>query len=883
MNATPHFVGRERELELVQARLHDAALGAGGALLFAGEAGVGKTRLLRECASRTSSAPSVALRCGTSLPDADATAQLARSLRVTGARGATPSISSVLKAVAARSQRKPLALFIDDAHLASASEARFLAALVEMAGSGGHRLAVVGCTAARARPLATAAEVRPLQPLGETAMQLLVRGLLHPGERVVGEREIHAIVRVAQGNPRYGLELVQLRGDGLGSATLLVAPSAAAAVESLRPQFSKVEFEILCACSVVGDRFAPEWIVEVAGRPRAAVADALQAASDAGMLVDAAGVPGWLAFRQAAMRAALCASLVEFKRRILHERTARRLAGDARLDDPVARRVRCELLGEHCNVLDERAAAAGAFRAAGEAHFEASDFRAAGECYARAIEHAGAGTSERLELQRLALRCYVKTSDWQQLIPTALDALAAIDRRQDPASAEAILSELFLAFLNDGNPLEAHRIAGEIAQLDLSDTAARAQIATFILAYTYCYNGRPDEAMALLATIDPRAIVDWEARLRYLIARAEAGALHEPLDRAYANIDEAASLAQPRAIRGTALCYSAGNEIALRCGDLPSAWAYLERAATVAERSEGARNDVKLSILRDRIRTHAIAGELVAARELLRENLEWHASGRHNEAFDAGIGVTVGMRTGDLALVDAFFDPQLLYASAAARDIESCGHLVTGFAEVMTVRGLGKELRRVLEQCVEYDLIDPYGAVQLAAIRYGTVSDAERALAQIEQHFGNAVAPVAPAHVALARAMQRRRSGAAGEPAREAARQFRRLGWRLYEAIALELAGEIAAATRAYDRCGASADVARLRAVQTRKRRRAPFGARLTPRELEVARLVARKRSNAEIARVLGVSVRTVDHHVEAAFSKLGIRARWQLTAELLP
>jgi DNA-binding NarL/FixJ family response regulator len=33
---------------------------------------------------------------------------------------------------------------------------------------------------------------------------------------------------------------------------------------------------------------------------------------------------------------------------------------------------------------------------------------------------------------------------------------------------------------------------------------------------------------------------------------------------------------------------------------------------------------------------------------------------------------------------------------------------------------------------------------------------------------------------------------------------------------------------------------------------------------------------------VLEVSVRTVEHHVEAAFSKLGIRARWELTPEML-
>ncbi len=99
---------------------------------------------------------------------------------------------------------------------------------------------------------------------------------------------------------------------------------------------------------------------------------------------------------------------------------------------------------------------------------------------------------------------------------------------------------------------------------------------------------------------------------------------------------------------------------------------------------------------------------------------------------------------------------------------------------------------------------------------------------------------------------------------------------------ALRLLHSIDPATRAYDRCGAVADVARLSAAQTRKRKRAPFGARLTPCELEVARLIARKRSNAEIARALAVSVRTVDHHIETAFSKLGIRARWQLTSELL-
>jgi DNA-binding NarL/FixJ family response regulator len=118
--------------------------------------------------------------------------------------------------------------------------------------------------------------------------------------------------------------------------------------------------------------------------------------------------------------------------------------------------------------------------------------------------------------------------------------------------------------------------------------------------------------------------------------------------------------------------------------------------------------------------------------------------------------------------------------------------------------------------------------------------------------------------------------------AREAARDYGRLGWRLSEATALELAGDLAEADAAYLRCGASYDASRLAAGQKRKLKRSPFGAGLTPRELAVAGLVAREWSDKDIARALGVSVRTVHHHVAATFSKLGLRARWQLTEQLL-
>jgi len=59
----------------------------------------------------------------------------------------------------------------------------------------------------------------------------------------------------------------------------------------------------------------------------------------------------------------------------------------------------------------------------------------------------------------------------------------------------------------------------------------------------------------------------------------------------------------------------------------------------------------------------------------------------------------------------------------------------------------------------------------------------------------------------------------------------------------------------------------------------------LTAREFQVADLIAEGLTNAEIARTLGVSVRTVDTHVEHVRTKLGVRARTQIAvwAKLTP
>ena len=56
-------------------------------------------------------------------------------------------------------------------------------------------------------------------------------------------------------------------------------------------------------------------------------------------------------------------------------------------------------------------------------------------------------------------------------------------------------------------------------------------------------------------------------------------------------------------------------------------------------------------------------------------------------------------------------------------------------------------------------------------------------------------------------------------------------------------------------------------------------GAPLTPRELQVARLIAGGRSNKEIAAELVISQRTAEDHVEHILTKLGFTSRAQVAA----
>jgi len=70
--------------------------------------------------------------------------------------------------------------------------------------------------------------------------------------------------------------------------------------------------------------------------------------------------------------------------------------------------------------------------------------------------------------------------------------------------------------------------------------------------------------------------------------------------------------------------------------------------------------------------------------------------------------------------------------------------------------------------------------------------------------------------------------------------------------------------------------------MRPKPRGRRGYGQELSPREIEVARLLADEASNQDIARALGLSPRTVEHHVGRVLKKLGV-AREDLQRDSLP
>ena len=400
----PILVGRERELEVVDAALVDAVAGHGAVLLVSGEAGVGKSALLRELERRAHEAsfvllPGATLESDAGLPYAPFISAIRlgyRDANVSEWRTAlerlAPDLASLFPELG-RAEREraavsvverhripiafstflgelsahaPVLLLLEDIHWADEASLALLERLArEVArwrvviaatyrSDEMHRLHPLQRTVAGIRRDRLARELA-LLPLGreETVRLITAAAEDHRIDPDVAE----TIYRRTQGNPFFTEELLRAVVDGSASAP--VPASVRDAVRARLTRLSAASRATVAVASVIGDRARSDVLCTVRGIGEVELSDQLHEAIDEQILVELDDIhePAY-AFRHALTREVVYEQMLLPERRRLHLRVAEALAG--------VRLTPASTLAEHWRLGGDRDKAAEAYARAAQ-------------------------------------------------------------------------------------------------------------------------------------------------------------------------------------------------------------------------------------------------------------------------------------------------------------------------------------------------------------------------------------------------------------------------------------------------------------------------------------------------------------------------------------
>ncbi|MFE6175439.1 ATP-binding protein [Streptomyces sp. NPDC056464] len=373
--STP-LIGRDDEFARLSGVLERARGGDARAVLVAGDAGVGKTRVLDEAAGRARADGMIVLtgHCVDLgdvglpyLPFTEVLGVVAGDERFADVLAAHPVVGRLLgggtDAVSDRlrlfegiaglladlADIAPVLLVLEDLHWADQSSRdllRFLLSrgILQRAASGApaHRLAVFASYRAddlhRRHPLRPllaelvrlpAVERLELRPMADAEVTELVRAVQ---EQPLPDTTVRRIVERAEGNAFYAEELVAATDTEAGGV-----PSGLADVLLIRfEQLSDTAQQVLRTAAVAGRRVEDDLLRGAVGIPEEELEKALREAVGRQLLVPGDG--DTYAFRHALAREAVYADLLPGERARLHGTFARLLAGRGRPDDTAAER-----------------------------------------------------------------------------------------------------------------------------------------------------------------------------------------------------------------------------------------------------------------------------------------------------------------------------------------------------------------------------------------------------------------------------------------------------------------------------------------------------------------------------------------------------------------
>jgi DNA-binding CsgD family transcriptional regulator len=491
--SSPRFVGRVAELEALEELLRHAASGSGGAMLVAGEAGIGKSRLVVELGTRARAAgtlvlvgecvelaegelafsPIIAALRGV-MADAAALEGLGGPLRsalaalwpIPGAAegvvaGREQLFEGVYRVLAGLAERQPVLLIVEDVHWIDQSSRDLLAFLVRNA----RRDAIVLVVTYRPDELHRGHPLRPflseLERSGRgqrVELEALTRSevaeqLQAIAGRVPDGRVIERIFRRSEGNPFYAEELLASAQDGAGQLPASLRDTLLLRIERL----SAVTREVLRAGAIAGRSVDHRLLAHLVGLDELTLLDALREATDNHLLVPSAGGMTY-AFRHALLREAIYDDALPADRLRLHRSIAETLGTHREYAGPSA----AAELAHHWHAAGERRAALTASVPAAE---EAGRMHAYDEALRhvdRALElwdqvdaPAQASGTDRIDLLLRGSQLASWAGDAGRAVALAEQARAGVDEDAEPLRAAAAEMRIGLAMHYAGRGADA--------------------------------------------------------------------------------------------------------------------------------------------------------------------------------------------------------------------------------------------------------------------------------------------------------------------------------------------------------------------------------------------------------------------------------------------
>ncbi len=886
------FVGRRRELTYLHERRLEAGRSHGGLVLIAGDAGIGKSRLLAEfCSSLAYSRWKVGR--GASLEFASRpygpileilTGVGAGSFVLGAVESKREQFDAIVGALARAASRSALLLAVEDLHWADAATLDLLAYLAPklqrmralvVASVRTEELHATHPAAPGVERIARAARTARVElgPLQGSDLHAFIDDALEGID--LPERTRRAIAVAGDGNPFFTEELLKSAVERY--ARRAVEREAGSLPHSIRVTLmerlgplDEYERRVVGQAAVIGRTFGLDLLATTLETTPDRVLPALRRARDF-QLVEEAG-PDAFRFRHGLTREAIYGEFLAAEVRPRHRTIAATLERE-RSPQPI------EALAYHWWAARDASKAASYNVRAGDgavavhAHEDAIAFyERALECESRAAERGA--IVKKIGDRRLALGW---TREAQATYDGAADIFrsAGIYEREASCRAAAAITGYGIGLRDPTAPLEAM-----LGRLDESEYLARSRVHLGLawLAATFWF---PTRAAEHLARVDARALEEaLDIALRFHNVAAFVAMTKGDVDafrREHAQWVAAAETTGT--LQNLAGAYTNGAMCRAFFGLHEEAQDDLGRALRLARQAQNVHCEEMV---------HAFAalccllrGDLVAARSEL-AHVSPASENRVNITFATAWGTVAGAALDDRSLIEAWFDG---FETAVARAPEvECGG---GFAEIMVRRGRPADaaefLHRALPDC---ELLRGNVVTLLAVARYGALEDRTRARGYLQRASESPVEMMEGPALALFDAIVALRNGDApgAHPlARAAAEGFRRLRFPLFEAQALEIAGDTAAAIEVFRRCGAAHDVRRLERIAGAAPRLSPDRAgaseRLSRREREIAELAARGKSNLEIARRLSISHKTVEKHLGCVYQKLHITSRAQLGA----